>query len=483
MKVLFIRPPRYMWPMNSESSSFWQPLGFASMAAVLREDGGFEVEILDCCIEKIGWRSLTKIIEKKSYDALCIGEEVSSVDEAFKLIKTSKHFHPDSLVICGGYYFTHMEKDLKRYPIDFIIKAEGEYTLLELLKEVKKSNPDYSNVKGIAYLSDGTVKVTPRRELCDMDKLPMPAYDLLKMELYGKDSKNHKDFVAMEHGRGCTFDCSFCSIWKIMDNNNTACYRTKSPEKTFAEVEHVVKKYKRKTINWVDGLHNANPKWFSDFTDLMAASDIKVQQTAWMRSDCIIRDHKSGVLRKAYDTGLVQANIGVERLDKESMDFIRKRNNYSNTSLEALEILREHYPNILRLITVIYGIPDETRKKMRMLTTLLDKRFSDVCFFIPYTPYPGTDVYNKLSSAGFLSRNFKDYNMIQPVLHTKKYSKEQVFRIMKAEIARKVFLTPSTYASFFKGGRRSKVQWSIAQKTFKYLFLNQTHVRPEWYEN
>ncbi len=35
MKLLFVRPPRYMWPMNSESSSFWQPIGFASMAAII----------------------------------------------------------------------------------------------------------------------------------------------------------------------------------------------------------------------------------------------------------------------------------------------------------------------------------------------------------------------------------------------------------------------------------------------------------------
>ena len=32
---LFVRPPRPMWPFNGPSSSFWPPLAFASMAAML----------------------------------------------------------------------------------------------------------------------------------------------------------------------------------------------------------------------------------------------------------------------------------------------------------------------------------------------------------------------------------------------------------------------------------------------------------------
>jgi anaerobic magnesium-protoporphyrin IX monomethyl ester cyclase len=482
MKILFVRPPRYMWPMNSESSSFWQPLGFASMAAVLRENGFRDIEILDCCIEKIGWKSLKKIIQNKKYDVLCVGEEVSSVDEAFKLIKLSKHYHPSSKIICGGYYFTHMTQDLKKYPIDFIIRFEGEYTLLELLKEFLKKNPKYSKIKGIAYLKNRLVKLTPERKLCDLETLPLPAYDLLKMHLYGKNSKNHKDFIAIEHGRGCAYNCNFCSLWRQMGNNGQSCYRTKSPEKTFKEVKFLIKKYKRKTINWVDGTHNMSSEWLNKFSDLMIKSGLKINQTAWMRADCIIRDHNNGVLKKSYDTGLIQVNIGIERIDNAGIDFFNKKNNYSNTSLDCLNILKKYYPKILKLISVIYGIPNETKKSLRKLTKLLDKKYSDVCFFIPFTPYPGTEMFNKLYQKGCLNRNFRNYNLIKPILDTKKYSKEKIFKMMKWEIMKKIFMTPSTYNSFFIFGRKSRIQISIAKKTLKYLFLNQINIKPRWYD-
>ena len=86
MKILFVRPPRYRWLMNSESSSFWQPLGFAYMAAVLRENG-FDVEILDCLPIKMGWKTLKETLRKKSFDIICLGDETASSNESIKLSK------------------------------------------------------------------------------------------------------------------------------------------------------------------------------------------------------------------------------------------------------------------------------------------------------------------------------------------------------------------------------------------------------------
>jgi len=36
MRVVLLRPPRYLWPFNSETSAFWQPLGLLCLAAEVR---------------------------------------------------------------------------------------------------------------------------------------------------------------------------------------------------------------------------------------------------------------------------------------------------------------------------------------------------------------------------------------------------------------------------------------------------------------
>src|SRR3989338_9063498 len=150
MKVLFVRPPRYYWPFTSETSSFWQPLGMLSIAAVLREHD-IEVEILDCCILKIGWRTLARVLEGKKFDVLAIGEEVCSAHEGLKAAKLAKNFHPECVVVAGGYYFTHIFDDLKTGIIDYIVRFEGEETMLELLQELQKKKPELKKVKGVAY--------------------------------------------------------------------------------------------------------------------------------------------------------------------------------------------------------------------------------------------------------------------------------------------------------------------------------------------
>ena len=63
MKVVFVRTPRYVWPFNSETSAFWQPLGFLSIAAQLqaaRPD--WSIRIIDCPASKMGWKTLLKML-------------------------------------------------------------------------------------------------------------------------------------------------------------------------------------------------------------------------------------------------------------------------------------------------------------------------------------------------------------------------------------------------------------------------------------
>ena len=178
--------------MNSESSSYWQPLGFASMAAVLREND-LKVDILDCLPLKIGWNSLEKEIIMKKPDIVCVGDETASYYEAAKAIELVKKIDKDIICVAGGYHFGNtILRSFEETKVDFIVKGEGEITLLELVKAIDRGN-GFEKIKGIAY-KNKRVKINQDRELIkDLDTLPFPAYDLLPMHIYGNKSTNHKD--------------------------------------------------------------------------------------------------------------------------------------------------------------------------------------------------------------------------------------------------------------------------------------------------
>jgi len=491
MKVILVRPPRYMWPFNSESSSFWQPLGFASIAAVLREND-FKVEILDCLPLKIGWASLRKRLENKSYDIIGIGEETSSSIEGLKLASLSKEVNPEANVVMGGIHFSYMVDDtLKNYPVDFIVRGEGEYTFLDLCCKLDKGNRDFKQVKGITYkIGNKIVKTESRPLIKNLDELPIPAYDLLPMDGYGKKAVNHPRLAAIEHGRGCVDSCSFCSLWRHMSSDGKPCYRTKSVERTMQEIDILVKKYKRKTLGWVDGTWNIDAKWNKEWAEAMIERDYDTWSTVWARADFIIRDERLGILKKVVDAGLVQVVIGLERIRKEDLRFLNKNNNLFSIQKEAFDILKK-YPQIFTIASIIYGIPTESEESLNEIDRLLRSSLADMYFPLPYTPFPGTEVYND-----FVRNNrqgitdFRLYNLHMPLVPSNQISREELERWSK-KILLGYFLNLNQIKKIIlaRDKRKRKVHIRLAKSVFKAFYRNlfrdssmKYGKKPFWYD-
>ncbi len=268
MKVFFIRTPRYVWPFNSETSAFWQPLGFMSLAGQLEASHPeWDIRIIDCPGSRIGWKTLFSVLNSERPDIVCLGEETVSSQEAFRLADFLKKQHPDTIVIAGGVFFSYMvDESLKDGLIDYIVHGEGEITLLELLEAIQNKR-DIDGIQGISYKHNNQVITTSRRlPIADIDTLPMPAWSKIPMRLYGLNSKNHPGLISIEHSRGCTDSCNFCILWKhngkISEDGQTIkpYYRSKSPERSLEEVQILCRDYDRYTFGWVDPTWNARPE-------------------------------------------------------------------------------------------------------------------------------------------------------------------------------------------------------------------------------
>lgn len=443
MRLWFVKTPRTIWPFNSETSAFWPPLGFASMAAVLRERmPQLDIRIVDCPTLKMGWRSLERLLRSAPPDILCIGEETVSAHEALRLARLAKEIRPDTIVIAGGCYFAYaIEDSLRNHPIDFIVRSEGEESLHALVEEVHKREPHPEQVLGIAYRDGAEVRLTPPRPLIeDLDSLPLPAYDLLPMERYGRGARNHPDLAAVEHSRGCIDACSFCILWKHMgEPTDGACrprLRTKSGARSFEEVRLLVERYGRKTLGWVDPSWNADPEWSAEFCRLMLRSNLRVMSSAWMRADCVVRDEKLGILRQQVKAGLRRAIIGVERVRDADLHAFGKHNNSWDVTTEAFRILRRNYPEVDTIGTFMYGTWDETEESMAELLDHAAAQLMDYSFFIPVTPNPGTETREEaLRRDAIETDDLRAYNFITPVMRSQRLSAAEMQDILHKHAA------------------------------------------------
>ncbi len=393
--LLFVRPPRPLWPFNGPASAVWPPLAFASMAAALREEmPDLPVAILDAPALHIGWRSLESELHRRRPAFVGIGEEAVSCVEGLRLARIAKGL--GAKVIAGGCFFSHVpEEAINTGLMDVVVHGEGERTIVDLAAALRSSSPgNLAGVAGISWRAAGTIRHSaPRPLIPKLDQLPFPAYDLLPTERYGRGSRNHPDLAAIELGRGCVGSCSFCVLWRQMGRYQKSGLkpqlRTKSPERLLEEIRILRGKQHRRYLAWVDPCFNADPEVPGRLAELLLRENIRIGQSAWMRADALIRDSASGALEACVRAGLNEIHLGFERADPASLHGLDKTIT-PDDGRRALELLSRRYPDVFTVGSFIYGIPGETPESIWNLHKLSAELGLDQRFFIPLTPLPGT---------------------------------------------------------------------------------------------
>jgi anaerobic magnesium-protoporphyrin IX monomethyl ester cyclase len=517
MQILYIRPPRRLWPFIGEKSSFWPPLAFICLAAqVRRELPSVRQRLIDCTAEKIGWKSLEKLLVGETPDVVAIGEEMVSAGEGIRLAGLVRRIHPDSLIVAGGPFFSAVaEPALRSGLFDVIVHGEGEITFVEWLNRIRDGRWD--EVAGLSFKRDEKVIHTPHRPLIDnLDELPLPVYDLAPMYLYGRGSCNHPALAAVEHSRGCFDTCNFCILWRHMGESNgdgriAPRYRTKSAERSLKEAELLVNLYGRQTLVWADPTWNGSAEWTAGFADGVLRNGWKLQMTAWCRAEAIIRDEKAGILEQAVKAGLNEVIIGIERPEPQMLGRLNKHGNGPEIVREALAILREKYPEVYVIGSVIYGLPDETNLSLRRLADYTADLACDDVFHIPITPHPGTRIFEDAVENGWLEsgngkggdwllrNNWERFNFHTVVAATKQLSPRQVEDRYYFEMIRAMSSNPVRWLSelFRQPTQRKRrvqrrLQWRGAKVFLRWAGRKYLHSRdknttfhgnkPFWYD-
>ena len=121
--------------------------------------------------------------------------------------------YPDSYVLMGGPQVMHhghqyLNKDTENL---IICNGEGEITFSNFLTEVNKANPDFNNVKGLTFYSDGELVTTEAQaRLKSLNEIPSP-------HTTGVFDGKYR-MAVMETNRGCPFRCTYC-YWGAATND------------------------------------------------------------------------------------------------------------------------------------------------------------------------------------------------------------------------------------------------------------------------
>ncbi|MDD5033108.1 MAG: cobalamin-dependent protein, partial [Candidatus Pacebacteria bacterium] len=190
MKILLLTPPAFCDIGHVSSSA--PPLSLLYLAGYLRKNGYENIKVIDADAVQMDWGEMKTMFEKENPDIVGITGVSLIFPTIVKTVKLAREVLPGKKIIVGGFAATTESEKILREThgaIDFVVKGEGEMTLLELVQKIEGRSDDFKNVKGIAYLDENNnfIPTEPREYIKDLNSIPWPAYDLLN-----KDPKTYR---------------------------------------------------------------------------------------------------------------------------------------------------------------------------------------------------------------------------------------------------------------------------------------------------
>lgn len=372
-KILLVNPP-----IPNFFEAPYPPLGLAYIAAIL-ERNGYSVEIVDMPILGLEISDIRKICIRYCPDIVGITSMTANHPMAARIAEVAKEAYPDSLVCYGGSHASFVDLEVLNQckAIDVVVRGEGEYTTLELLRAVQK-HQEFSRIEGITFRDKNKHIIRNReRPLIDnLDILPLPARHLLPMMQYRRIS----DKTSVISSRGCTYKCSFCQTSTFWRHT----IRQRSATSVINEIETIQDDYDFNTFAFVDDLFLFDKRSFDMFEEIKNRR-MKISWICSSRVDLASRES----LKAASHSGCTRITFGIESGVQKTLNAINKK-----ITIERVKSVVSWCKGfgIDVKLNFIFGLPYETKADMELTRRLINELDPEYVTISTLKLLPGTDL-------------------------------------------------------------------------------------------
>jgi radical SAM superfamily enzyme YgiQ (UPF0313 family) len=351
-------------------------LGTVLLSTILRERG-YEVKAFIEDIAKPDWLFI------ENSDVVCISTITSTVTKAYKIGKRLKALGIP--VIMGGAHPTFLPDEAMEYA-DFVIRGEGEHSLVELLEYMEKGTPALTGIKGLSYRDrdERNVHNLSGEFIEDLDSLPEPDLSLVH-------NWNPSNTYPVSTSRGCPYNCKFCSVIQMFGRS----YRFKSIEATLKELKYVASVSKA-TKFIVDDNFTADKRRTKEILRGMIAEGIKMLWSAQVRTD-VARDQE--LLRLMADSGCHTLYIGFESINPRTLKLYNKKQGLEDI-ISCIRTVKDHGIHIHGMF--VLGADTDDVETIRGTADFATGHGIDTVQFLILTPLPGTPLFHDMMKSGRL---------------------------------------------------------------------------------
>ena len=310
--------------------------------------------------------------------------------------------------------------------VDFIVRGEGEITFREMLRAVENET-GFDHIGGLSYRSGDRFYHNPDRGVNSLEGGEIKPPNRGARALAGYTMLGRQVDV-IETSRGCTFDCSFCSIIEMRGRN----FHTYSFDRVISDIRDA-RDHGARALFIVDDNISLNVRRFEALCQAIIDAGLNDIDYLVQAMTSSIANHGETLAPLMHKAGFRYVFLGIENILEDDLQFLRasskniKRENgqkAGNATMKAIEYI--HRNKMYVVGGLIVGNPDDTKESVEANLEFA-RQYIDWPYIQHPTPYPRTPMTQDFRDRGLIiNEDMSEYDGTTAVVRTEHLSAEEI---------------------------------------------------------
>jgi len=274
-------------------------------------------------------------------------------------------------------------------------------------------------VAGLSFQSGAGFTHNPDRPVSGLagDALRLPNRDARVLKGY---TMVGRQIDVVETSRGCTFDCSFCSIIEMRGRN----FHTYDFDRVLADIRDA-RAHGARAIFLVDDNITLNVRRFEALCRAIIEAGLNDLHFTVQAMTSAIANHGRTLAPLMRQAGFRYVFLGIENILAEDLEFLRAEaknrrrgdgTSGGNAAVTAIEYLHQNKMYVVG--GLIVGNPQDTRESIEANLDFV-RRYVDVPYIQHPTPYPRTPMTKAFREQGLIiNERLEEYDGTTAVVRT-----------------------------------------------------------------
>jgi radical SAM superfamily enzyme YgiQ (UPF0313 family) len=416
-------------------------------------DGHHDVAIADLVlVQNSVPQTVTRLVTSRQPDVVGLSIMTFQRKTALKVIALVRALRPGAHIVVGGYDPTlasHIYEDAAA-GVDYIVRGEGDLTFRELIRAIE-SGSGVESTAGLSYRRGDAFVHNPARAVSHLaaGEVRPPRRDARVLTGY---TVMGRPADVVETSRGCTYDCSFCSIIEMRGRN----FHTWSYDRVIADIRDAYDRGAR-SIFLVDDNITLNVARFLGLCQAIQKAGLHKE------IDYIVQGMTSAIAssgdelaRAMRAAGFRYVFLGIENVLDQDLAFLKASaknarreggRTVGSATMRAVDVLHRHGMYVVG--GLIVGNPGDTVESIEANLEFA-RKYVDWPYIQHPTPYPGTPMTRDFVERDLIVNHaVEEYDGTTAVVRTEHLDAEEIeFRRWRAERWMKLRHFPSALAHY-----------------------------------